>query len=248
MEKKIIAVALAFVVVITAVIVGVVVNNNKRENFIDDDGVGHWLYKDKEGNTKLNDDGEIVVYALDENGKRQKNKNGDYIMGAIDFPDKVINGNTLETPDFKMTMPKEWKLKDSGMFVLKDNSDVQVAVSVTELEETITIDEYITELLDGGDEVIATLKEKYPKFERNIGSGVMTLKKHDCRIVEYKLAKEEGKTEYYIYGIYFIQGEKLYNISLTCFDNSYDEYAKDIDLMAIADMSFSTKVSNDEQK
>ena len=248
MEKKIIAIVVALVVVVTAIIVTVVVSNNTKEVYVDEDGVAHWLYKDEEGNTKLNADGDIVVYALDENGKRQKDENGEYIMASIDFPRKVISGNTLETPDYKLTLPKEWKLKQSGIFVLEENENVKISVDVTDLESVMSVDTYIEEMLnvEGGDELIKNLKEKYPKFERNIGQCVITLKNLDCRMVEYKLGKEENKTEYYVLGIYFTRGEKVYQISLTCFDSTYEEYAKDIDLVSLANMNFVAKDTNKE--
>ncbi len=246
MEKKIKYIAIAFIVVVLAVAIGVAISVNKKEVYVDEDGIKHWLVKDKEGNTVLNEDGDIVVYALDEKGKRQKDKNGEYITGTIDFPQKLVKGNTFETPEYVLTMPEDWNLKSNGIFTLKKNNNVQVKVDIFELEEVTKIDSYIEDMLKNGDEFLNALKEKYPKLEQNVGECVITDKKLDCRTVEHKLAVEEGVTEYYVYSIYFVYGEKVYEISLTCFGSTYEVFAKDIDLVGIADANFVVKNTNKE--
>lgn len=241
MEKKIIAIVVALVLVVTAVIVAVVISNNQREYIVDDDGVAHWIYKNEEGSTVLNDKGEIVVYAVDRNGKRQKDENGEYVTAAIDFPRKLIEGNTLETPDYKLSLPEEWELRPSGIFVLKENENVKIKVNVLEQEAATPIDTYFENLYKDSDEYIAGLKEEYPIFEEKTSGCTITLKKLDCRVIEYRLAKEEGKTDLYTYGIYFSRGTQIYHIGLTYLNGSYEEYGKDIDLISLADANFVVK-------
>ncbi len=241
MEKKIVAIVVALVLVVTAVIVAVVISNNQREYIVDDNGAAHWIYKNEEGSTVLNDKGEIVVYAVDGNGKRQKDENGEYVTAAIDFPRKLIDGNTLETPDYKFSLPEEWELRPSGIFMLGESSDVKIKVNVLENEDGVSIDGYFENLYKDSEEYIAGLKEEFPVFEEKTSGSTITLKKLDCRVIEYKLAKEEGKTDLYTCGIYFARGTKIYHIGLTCLNGTYEQYGKDIDLISLADTNFVVK-------
>lgn len=241
MEKKIIAIVVALVVVVTAIIVAVVVSNNTKEVYVDDDGVAHWIYKDEEGNTHLNGDGEIIVYALDENGKRQKDENGEYIMAAIDFPEVVTKGNTLETPNYKLTMPKDWELNDDGIFELKKNNKITVKVNVFELDKIIPIDDYVQQSQEEAKKILDALKDVFPVFEIEEDSEVITLKNLDCRIIKTKMGKDKDNIDVYTIAVNFTRGLKAYQITLTCDDGSYKDLDKDIDLVSILDANFIVK-------
>ncbi len=241
MEKKIIAIVVALVVVVTAVIVAVVISNNQREYIVDDDGIAHWIYKNEEGSTVLNDKGDIVVYAVDRNGKRQKDENGEYVTAAIDFPEIVTNGNTLETPYYKLTMPKDWELHEKGIFTLKKNDNVSVEVDVLPVEEIDTVDEYLQEHIKTTETFVNEMKKGYPKSTFEVSRATLTKKLLDCRTFTYKFEKDDGTVDFALYNIYFLKDEKIFKISLTCDNETYVEFGKDISLTDIVDLSFIVK-------
>ena len=108
MEKKIIAIALVLVLMVTAF-----VGCTKGKKFVDADGYEHLLCLDEEGNTVLNDEGKLVVYITEPDGKIREDDDGEPMTGYVAFPEQVIKGNTLETPDYKITLSDEWELQEN---------------------------------------------------------------------------------------------------------------------------------------
>lgn len=241
MEKKFIAIIVAFVILVTAVAVGTAVFINKKDTYVDPDGVEHWLVKDEEGNTILNGEGEVVVYATEANGQRQKDENGEYVTAVVDFPEKVIDGNTLETPDYKLTMPKEWELSDDGVFELKKNSKIYLQVNKFDLENVTPIDEYVKQSQEESKEFVNALKEAFPVFETEEESAVITMKNLDCRIYTTKMGKDKDNVEIYTIAVNFTRGLEAYQITLTCADGSYKDLDKDMDLVNLLDANFVVK-------
>lgn len=241
MEKKFIAIVVAFVILITSVAVGIVVYVNRKDLYVDPDGVEHWLVKDDEGNTVLNGEGDLVVYATDEKGKRQKDENGEYVTAAVDFPEKVIDGNTLETPDYRLTMPKTWELNEDGIFELKKNNKITLQVNKFELERVTPIDEYVKQSQEESNEFVDALKDVFPVFETKEESAVITMKKLDCRIYETKMGKDKDNVEIYSLAVNFTRGLEAYQITLTCSDGSYKDLDKELNLVGILDANFVVK-------
>lgn len=241
MEKKIKYIVAVFVAIILVVAIGATIYVNKKDIYVDDDGIEHWLVKNEEGNTILNEDGDILVYATDRKGKRQKDENGEYIMGTIDFPDVVINKTTVETPYFKMTMPKDWKVEDHGSYTLKDNENVTLKINNLGKVEADTVDAYYKETMDKTKDLLAALKANYPQTESKEDACVITLKNLDCRTFEFKVCEESGEVFLYSHSVIFLHKGQAYQITLRCQENSYKDLPEDFDLIPILDANFVVK-------
>lgn len=236
MEKKIIAIALVLVLMVTAF-----VGCSKGEFYVDEDGIEHRLYLDEEGSTVLDDRGNIVIHATDEKGKILRDENGEPITAAIAFPEKVVKGNTLETPDYKMKMPDGWVLSNSGTYTKKDNEKISFKITNLGKVEEKSIDKYLANSKKDNEDIEKVLIEEYPACEIKYGKTQITLKNLDCMTTDVKLAKEEnGPIDWYTYSICFISNENLFKMDLIFVGNSYDKTIKE-DVHNIIDANFILK-------
>lgn len=233
MQKRFIAI-ISLVVVLVSVVLAVVIVDNKKEIYVDEAGVEHWIYRNDDGHTVLNGAGDIVVYATDANGRRQKDENGEYVTAGIEFPSQVISDNTLETPDYRLTLPKDWKLQDDGQFVLKDNKDISISIlNMGEIENTDTLDTLFEEELEMTKKLMSVLNKEYPESVLSTGFGVVTMREIEGRSIEYKMMKEkDGEIVYYANTFYFVFNNQFFQINIACENGSYDE---SIDFFKIVD-------------
>lgn len=233
MDKKNIIRIVAIVVVLAVLATVVVVSiKNDRDIYVDKDGVEHLLVTDAEGNTVLNNDGDMVVYATDLNGDVIENENGEFETAAIAFPDVVINDNTLETPYYKFSLSDAWELKEDGEFVLKANENVAISVIRMYEQGEKSLETCFNDEIERANVVIDLVKDQYPSAEVITGDSVLTMKNIQCKTMECKMVNEEnGTVDYYSYSIYYLANGYLYQINIVFEDGSYDEAIKLNDLV-----------------
>ncbi len=237
MNKKNLIGMIALIVVFAIITTVVVVSIKKdREIYVDDAGIEHLLVLDEEGNTTLSKSGDIVVYATDTHGDIILDENGDPQYRYVKFPNLVIKDNTLETPTYKLTMPKDWVLEENGTFHLKDNEDVTLTITKM-CEYNGTVEEYIIENKELSDQVLKEIEKDYSKLETTESVCLLTMKSINCFVKDYK-AMQGDQIEIYTKAIYFVENEEVYKISFICQNGSYDET---IDILNILDNNFSTK-------
>lgn len=223
MEKKIIAVACVLVILaVTLAACG-----SKYLVITDEHGYTHLAVTDAEGNTVLDENGDIQVYVTDESGDPVTLENGAYDVAAVTFPDAVANGNTLETPDYTLTMPDGWTAQDNGRF-LRDDTDGNAYVLVTafgERPEGETVDQYLENAgtMDALNDFAEQLKSEYPDTVLSQQSCVFTAQQLDARMIELRVPAEDGSMYYYAINIYFIYENQLYKADYICRHGSYDE-------------------------
>lgn len=219
MEKKIIAIALVLIVIATCFTAC-----KKGEKYIDKDGYEHLLCLDEEGNTILNDEGKLVVYITEPDGKIREDEDGEPMTGYVAFPEQVIKGNTLETPDYKMTLSDEWKLQEDGEFVRKDNEKISIEIIKMGTPTKKGLKELFNEEEKLSDEVVKVFEKEFPVIKKHTDSGMFSLKQIEYCMLEYKMSKEEnGPVIYYSNAMYFVYNDQFYQANLSCEDGSYDE-------------------------
>lgn len=237
MEKKIIAISLVVVLMLT-----VFVGCTKGEKYIDADGNEHLLVLDEEGNTMLNDNGYVIVYATEADGDIKKDKDGEPMTALIDFPETVIRGNTLETPDYKLTLPDTWELKENGDFVYKENNNI--SISILKMQE-LGVDDDLTSLyleeVDKSKLFIDAIKTEYPDAEIITGEEtIITMKNIKTRNIECRIYDDKN-IMYYANTYYFVYGKNLYQINIVFEDMSYNET---LDIKHIANQCLVMKGEN----
>lgn len=236
MEKKIIAIALVMIMMIV-----VLVGCNKSEVYVDEDGNEHLLALDEEGNTMLNDNGRIVVYATEADGEIKEDKDGEPITAVIDFPTMVVGKNSVETPDYKLSLPDKWKSQDNGEFIYKENENVSIKVEILELDEYETLDNYMNDAIEAEKVFVESIKQEYDvTVEDTIEEGNITLKGHFCYYTKTKITKDD-RIVYYVETINFENNGKVYKASYCCKDGSYEMVSDSINFFALIDTNLVTK-------
>ncbi len=185
MKKQIFA-----IVLVTVLIVGLFAACGKKYMvYTDEDGVAHALLTDTEGNTMVNDFGQLVAGVTDDRGKLVTDADGNYETRAVAFPSLVIYGSTYETPDFKLTVPERlWSVSESGL--TKKDSEIRVEIGAapepTSLDEQAELNEqFIALLKKNGVEVNAESQRfrlqngvEVLQYSVDINSETESLKEH----------------------------------------------------------------------
>lgn len=196
----------------------------KGKKFVDADGYEHLLCLDEEGNTVLNDEGKLVVYITEPDGKIREDDDGEPMTGYVAFPEQVIKGNTLETPDYKITLSDEWELQENGKFVRKDNEKITISIIKVGTPTKKGLKELFNEQANIAKAFIEVFKTRYPIITENTVDGVFSLKNIEYKTLEYKMRKEEnGPVLYYSNTMCFIYNNQFYQANLSCDEGSYDE-------------------------
>ena len=115
MDKKIIAVICASLIVISVAFASC----GKKKPTINAKDATYEVVTDEEGNTVLNENGEIEIYVTDEDGKKVTDENGEIKTGAVPFPNQITDGVFHETKYFKMVYPNGWTVGNSGIATSK---------------------------------------------------------------------------------------------------------------------------------
>lgn len=124
MKKQVLAILLATLLILTTF----AACGKKYLIYTDKDGVEHPVLTDAEGNTMVNEFGQIVVGVTDSHGNLVTDENGENETRAVVFPSVIAQNNVYETPDFKLTVPEGlWTVTESGL--QKKGSEIQVEIS-----------------------------------------------------------------------------------------------------------------------
>lgn len=230
---------IAVAVVLIAVIAIVTITKDNPKKYVDEDGVEHLLYIDEEGNTVLTDSGNIVVYATNTDGDIVEDENGEPMTASIAFPKIVIKGNTLETPDYKLSLSEEWILNENGVFTRKENENIKIKVLKMYELDTKSLSECFQDELKKSQAVVEMGEETYPFSEINTNEYVVTMKNLKAYGIECKLSKEEnGTVDYYSNTMYLSLNDYVYQICIVYENGSYDG---SIDFENIVDSNFTIK-------
>lgn len=241
-------VAVAIVIVLIAVITIIQVTKDNPRKFVDAEGFEHLLYIDEEGSTVLGDDGRIVVYATNAAGDILEDENGEPMTNAIDFPEMVIEGNALETPYYKMTMPESWTLQENGIYVYNENADVTFEIMNLGAYKN-DAEAYAKEELERLQKIAKQFEKEYPASSITKTPGVITMKNIICRNVETIVGKTKDEIMRYACNIFFIYNGEAYVAMFNCENYSYAQVKDAIDIHELVNQNLAMKdkvVSNEK--
>ncbi len=235
MQKKIVAVSL--VVLMIAVLLASCGNKYLMAEI---NGVERPLVTDAEGNTEVNLEGKVAVYVTDAKGNIQYDADGNPQKNYYALPEKMINGQSLETLAYKFTMPDGWKLKDDGIFY-KDGTDDKCYVKCVKdktLGEFETYDLFIAQKEAEQQQYIDEFKKEYPDTTMVITSGNLTDGK-EVTFFTYMIKDTSGTILHYAISAYVNIGEDIYSANYVCDGGvGYDE---SFDFMGVFSSSFIVK-------
>lgn len=239
MEKRIIA-----VVCILLLLVSILAACGKKTT-MEIDGVEYAIVTDDEGNTVVNDAGDIVVYVTDANGEYMTDANGEKQTNVVDFPDKVIGDMTVETSDYKFTMPlKGWSMSSRGLFI-QDNTDDCVLLSVKSLGKMAdgqTLDTIAERDKSDNEANMEEIKKTYPDSSINVSDVQITDRNVTAKVVEFVVKDNDGNMVYYAHGTYYIADGQLFKVEFICNDGKY--YDPELDLIAVINEGLTIKNAN----
>lgn len=224
MNNKIIA-----VICVVLMLVTLLAACGKKVTITGKNGQEYIAVTDEEGNTVLNDDGEIVVYVTDAKGKYVKDENGERQTNAVTFPNQILGERSIATPQYRLTMPDDWKLGSDGKFTRNNNENVVFEIGeVVALTATRTIPDYIETQINGM-EYLKANSEEFKNMTYETQNTTITASQLPCTIIHMQVADDSGAVTleqnlYYIqWGEYMVQA--TYYSTDTSDIGNFDSYA-----------------------
>ncbi len=101
MKKRIISVIMITVVLLSFSSC----SSRSTDYYTDDNGIRYMVCRSSEGNIRINENGKLLVYTLNENGKRIKSDSGEYITEYVEFNGQIVSGNNVEIAEMTFTLP-----------------------------------------------------------------------------------------------------------------------------------------------
>lgn len=236
MEKKIIAVALVLVLMVTAF-----VGCGKKYNTTKLNGKEYLLHTDAEGNTMIKDD-QIVAVVTDRDGEIVTYEDGENQTYYVDIPGSLVIDGVVRGDNFKLNILKGWTSTDYNK-IIKDKTDDKCYIQFNKVKEfgkdenlelyLEKIDEQNQEIIDAfsNEEIMNNLIKQNPDVAKFKGctytidksDTIITTENLQCRARIHKAVDKDGNLVHYAENYYFVIDKALYSLDYACEDGvGYD--------------------------
>lgn len=135
MNKKIIAALLVATILFICVFAACGKDDGKYENPAT--GVKYEIVTDEYGNYVRDNEGNLVVYALDDNGKKYKNDEGEYETAVQTFGSQIVSGNEVINYSYKFILPDGYSVVEGSVGSFKKD-DGTISVDINILDKTFS--------------------------------------------------------------------------------------------------------------
>ncbi|MBO5943870.1 MAG: hypothetical protein J6Q50_01075 [Clostridia bacterium] len=238
MDKKIIAVALVLVLMVTA-FVGC---GQKYKTTKVGDGE-YLLQTDREGNTIIREEG-IVAVVTDREGEILTYQNGENQTYYVPIPGSLVIDGVVRGDNFKLNILDGWTSTDHNK-IIKDKTNnncyIQFSKIINEFEKDENLGTYLEEVDKQNEKIaeafsneetmnnlikdnpdIAALKGSKYTIEKS--DTVLTKDSIHCQVRVHKIVDKEGKVVHYIENYYFVSDKSVYKLDFACVGGEgYDE-------------------------
>ncbi len=239
MNKKILAILMVFVVVVTCFAAC------KKHDYDTTkiNGQDVLLATDKDGNTIINDDNQIVAVVTDREGEIITYENGEEQTYNIQISGSMVVEGHIQSKDFKLAIPKGWEgtpnntvvkkgtenkcyIQFTQTYVLKDNEKfneifIETDKANEEIQKAFENEERMKELIKNNPDFAKYEKCKYTIDESQI---TFTDKAFPGKRYTHKIVDADGNVMHYVQSYYFIVNKTVYCLSYNCKDGvGYDE-------------------------
>lgn len=235
MEKKIIAVALVLVLMVT-----VFVGCSKKLETIKVNGMDIVPATDKEGNTIINDDFNIAFYVTDANNKLVTDENGEPQTNWLQINDTLSGEDVIVAEDYRFNIPEGWS--SNGWKMEKDKTEGKCYIQrvlISEITDEINFQTYSEVMEKQNNEAKELLEKEGCKVQIEKGETTITLKQIPCVNYLFKVVDKDGKLVHYSENYFYIEDNNIYVIEYTCLDGvGYDE---EFDFWAYLNRNFVTR-------
>lgn len=214
MEKKIIAIALVLVLMVTAF-----VGCSKKLETTNINGVDYVLATDEEGNTII-EDGHLVIHPTNKNGKIALDENGEKQTNKVDIRDNIM----IYSDDYKFMFPEGWDRLSGDAMSVKGN--INISIRINDMTEDCAGDvnaEYknIEQMVDA----IKRAAEEEHNMTATLENADVVITSEALEGKSFAVHVKKTAEETYLYcRVYvFEHNEKVYAITYFCNGNYYDE-------------------------
>lgn len=238
MDKKIIAVALVLVLMVTAF-----VGCGQKYKTTELGGKDYLLETDREGNTIVRDEG-IVAVVTDREGEIITYENGENQTYYVPIPGSLVIDGVVRGDNFKLNILDGWTSTDYNK-IIKDKTDdkcyIQFAKIINKFEKDENLDTYLAEVDELNKKIaegfsneetmnnlikdnpdLATLKGVRYTIEKS--DTVLTTDSIHCKVRVHKFVDKDGKIIQYVENYYFESEGSVYRLDFACQEGvGYDE-------------------------
>lgn len=250
MEKKIIAIALVLVVMVTAFVgCGQKYKTTKVGN------KEYLLHTDAEGNTIIKDD-KLVAVVTDRDGEIITYENGENQTYYVPIPGSLVIDGIVRGDNFTLNILDGWTSTDYNI-IFKDKTDNKCYIKfekiVKELKKDETLATYLEkvdknnqDIIDAfsNDELMDKLVKDNPAVEKfrdctfTIEKGETVISKDNipCQFRINKIVDKDGNVVHYVENYYIVLNKAIYKLDYACEDGvGYDE---EFDFKSYANQNF----------
>lgn len=212
MEKKIIALALVLVLMVTAF-----VGCGKRET-TKINGKDYVLYTDDEGNTVINDKNQVVAVVTEEDGDVVTFENGEDQTYFVQLYGPVVKDNVMSIDNYKLGIPEGWSTTTDGK-VVKDGTDNKCYikfVKVFEYDETTNLDTYLEKIDEQNEQLIPGFAKEGYTLTVEDKEAVITSNSYQSYKYTYKIVDKDNNVLHYAENYYFAVNNVAYSLTYAC--------------------------------
>lgn len=195
---------------------------------------------DEEGNTVLNQSGEIVVYVTDDRGKYVTDANGERQTNAVTFPNMISDGKKLETVDFILQVPEGWKADETGLIEKIGSEDESVyanieVVCLGELAEDQDFDSFVNNQIMILEQLAVTMRESGAEVNY-VNNESQVLGERASVVTMVAQSEEIGVITYKM--MHFVKGNEVFKVLYRGNDKTADDA---FDIVAFTEQNLTVK-------
>ncbi len=220
MSKKIVAISLALVLIVTC-FVACGKENYRIEKI---NGQEYVLATNEDGEVITDESGNVIVHPTDASGKVMKNEDGVPYTNRVEAPDYVAK-NKIETDEYVFQIKEGWNFNRIANRYEKVDAGRNCVALVCEFEMPEgceTIEDYIEETKEKSKDFIDAIKKQY-NYSETATNVSFSDKNIEAIAYEIEIKDNEGKMINYTYSIYFLYGDKVMSVDYICQNGYYEE-------------------------
>lgn len=235
MEKKIIAVALVLVLMVT-----VFTACGKKYLIKEFEGLEYPLVTDDEGNTILNESNGIAFYVTNENNEIVTDDKGETQTNWVTLNSDLATDDILAGDFYRLKVPEGWEADGAaGRLEKKDSNEmccITPVMVVPEMEDGKTYTDYLASHEDSLKQVEDGMKKEGHSVSLVKSETVITENGHVCSKYVFDAYEKDGKPIIHSESLFFVRGRTIYKMEY--FSLLGVGYDKDFDFEAYLNENF----------
>lgn len=221
MSKKIIALSLALMLIVTCFVAC-----GKKYETTKINGKDVILVTDENGDPVINEKNQVIALVTDEAGEVLTHSNGEDQTRYIQLNDALVVKGVAYGKNYKFNVLEGWTVGEVDR-IYKDGTEnkcyIQFA-TVKEIDKDENLATYFEKLDQQNDILIDNLKKEGYEITIDKSNDSISEKGIGCEVYKYKLLDSNGKVTHYAENYYFTVGGMIYSVNYACMDGvGYDE-------------------------